>query len=144
MKMKNIILAVLLLMMALVSCREEPIQEDVILPEDPNKASVELRNLWKLVHGDNKIPREEARGELLKYIKDDMQKEHVEVWLGKPAGEHKTELPSFKEGVIAKYDCRLPEFEGTELEGTHLMTVVYEVREDGLRVVKVEGPHFPE
>jgi hypothetical protein len=76
-----------------------------------------------------------------------MRKEHVELWMGKPAHEYEVEdmiAGESKRLIVCTYYCRLPEFEGTKFEGRHLMTVVYEKGEDGLRVVSVEGPHFPD
>ena len=145
--MKYFFIAVLLPVVMLVSCCKEPAKEDVILPEDPNKASTELRHLWKLVRGGDKIQRQEAQGKLLRHIKPDMRREHVEVWLSKPAREYEIEdliAGKMKKCIVGTYYCRLPEFEGTELEGRHLMTVVYEQRGDAFHVVEMRGPHFPD
>jgi len=139
------LIALLFPIIILSSCHKKPMHDDGFLPEDPNKASSELQNLRQLAQGEKKMLREDARGKLLCYIRRGMSKEHVEVWMGNAQDEYETEdSVSGEKHIIATYHCRLPELEGTKLEGRHLMTIMYEHTQDGLRVVKVEGPHFPD
>jgi len=129
---------------AVSNCRKQPTGEGLMLPQDPNQASGELRDLWRAVHLGGKLEQEKARGRLLRYLRPGMGKEHVEVWMGKPAAERTGQLETYETGIIAKYYCWIPGIEGKYVEATHLMTIIYEEGEDGLRMVSVEGPHFPD
>ena len=132
---------------AVSNCRKQPTGEGLMLPQDPNQASGELRDLWRAVHLGGKLEQEKARGKLLRYLRPGMGKEHVEVWMGKPAFDDPAREmvgSEVKPCRVATYYCWIPGIEGKYVEATHLMTIIYEEGEDGLRMVSVEGPHFPD
>ena len=115
-------------------------QKVVPLPADPEKASLELRTLRGAAQSGTNEERESAKGRLLTHVVPGMNKEHVELWMGKGTRE----IPASAIGgatnqLVASYYCRLP-----DRGGTQLMTVHYEKRGESLVVVSVKGPHFPD
>lgn len=115
-------------------------QEVVPLPTDPEKAPLEFRRLRAVAQSENKEESESAKGRLLSHVMPGMNKEQVELWMGKGSRE----IPASTIGggtnqVVASYYCRLP-----DREGTQLMTIDYEKRGESLVVVGVKGPHFPD
>lgn len=104
----------------------------------PFAPETEAEKLSRQAHSTDREVREPALGILLtKHLRPGMTRRQVEALLGPP--ERVTDGGWIaKEGTIyTDYYCRLP-----DKEGTHLMSVDYEVAGDQ-KFIKVSGPHVP-
>lgn len=124
----------------ILTSEETNAQTVVTLPPNPEKASLELRTLREAAQSGNSEEREVARNRLLVHVVPGMNKQHVELWLGKGVREiPESAMGSGTNQLVATYYCRIP-----DREGTQLMTIHYEKRGENLVVVGVKGPHFPD